>query len=130
MLVTVTILAAFVAYHVNWIRERHRLLSDANRAKLAKRIPTSVFSSEAMRAPGLLWLFGESGWSVVTVVLDGPSDNELTEADLRRVATARHLFPEAEIDGIHFDPDDVPGRRLWGGLLPQAKSMRPPERTD
>jgi len=92
LLVGVTALAvsdAWVAYNLNWIRQRHDALSRASH--LAG--PT--------RATGLLWLFGEQGYTEIDVVFttkDTAAEGALLES--KRIAD---LFPEAEAISVYGD---------------------------
>jgi hypothetical protein len=79
MFVVVTVVAIFVAYHVNWIRQRHEFL----------KTEVATFPSQSRpSAPGLLWMFGEKGVPNLTVL--HPAD----------FVTAESLFPEATLDRI------------------------------
>ena len=102
MFVVVTVLAAFLAYHVNWIRQRHRLLAEEALRHETARWPFEE-EYDGQRAPGLLWLFGERGLKSVELMIDGQEEGRLTERDLVRLDQAASLFPEADITGFHLD---------------------------
>ncbi|HEY1600487.1 MAG TPA: hypothetical protein VGG64_12850 [Pirellulales bacterium] len=106
MSVVVTVVATFLAYHVNWIRQRHAFLTEEG--DRFARIPVEEFalasafiSPQRMPAPGMLWLFSEDGLEYLSVIVEAASRTELTSEDLNRQALATRLFPEAEI-GFYF----------------------------
>lgn len=111
MLAVVTVVAVFVGYHVNWIRQRHAL-------KGAKWIVMSP-NDEAItgwpvpKAPGLLWLFGEEGVTQLTVEVDATTHDAVTDYDLRLVREARRLFPEAMQIGIGHNVFGKPNTHFW-----------------
>lgn len=79
-----TLLACFLAYQLNWIRQRRELIKTG----VVETYETPSEKSVAKRAPGLLYLFGEPGYHNVSVyMLD--DDPEL--------ARVRELFPEAAV---------------------------------
>jgi hypothetical protein len=85
------LLAVFVAYHANWIRQRHEVLTRCDVAKYS----WTEFDAP-IKAPQLLWLFGEQGYADIWVRFESDhprSTNGDEEAELRRV---RALFPEAQ----------------------------------
>jgi hypothetical protein len=53
MFVAVTVFAVFVGYHLNWIRQRHEFHRSVD--------AIWRFPDPESTAPGLLWMFGESG---------------------------------------------------------------------
>ena len=61
LFVVVTVLAVFIAYHANWIRQRHTYLQDHPGAADELATPRST------SAPGLLWIFGEPGQRNIAV---------------------------------------------------------------
>ena len=79
------LLAAWIAYQLDWIRQRREFMS---------KLPTNNFAyqedlSHPVRAPGMLWLFGESGKRRFRSVNTPGSDPETNQI--------KALFPEAEI---------------------------------
>jgi len=113
LFVVVTVLAVFIGYHVNWIRQRHDFL----KAETIAREATGDYSSGIeIPAPAVLRLFGETGWSGVFIVVDGPSARELTELDIQKLARARSLFPESVICGSCSGHDNS-GLGGWRGPL-------------
>lgn len=83
MLVAMTVLAVFLWYHVNWIQQRRAALEDGWIAEYSTAtLPTPS-------APGLLWLFGEQGYSYL--IVDATAEHPAAAAE------ASPLFPEAVI---------------------------------
>lgn len=83
LLVLMTLFALFFWYHISWIRQRHAAVSEG----WIELRPDPTRS--APRAPGLLWLFGEPGYTDVEV----RGGYELPQ---RRFAAFK-LFPESSI---------------------------------
>jgi hypothetical protein len=95
MLLLVTVVAAFLAYHVNWIRQRRDFLKLNNATALEHdftREDPELW--EPVSAPGLLWLFGEEGQCGLRIVIM----DEAANADDRD--KAQRLFPEAIIKPV------------------------------
>jgi len=80
ILVLMTLLAVWCAYSVNWIRQR--------RALIESELTTG--RGDYTRAPGLLFLFGEPGYSDLHI--------DLEEGD-PGIAPIRAIFPEAQCHG-------------------------------
>jgi hypothetical protein len=95
MFVVVTVFAVFVAYHVNWIHQRHELLA-SERDDFGLWPPQMVEMKEA-RPPSLLWIFGEPGYNVVEVIVNDSPEDAITESELDTLRHAQRLFPESEI---------------------------------
>lgn len=89
MLVLMTLLAMFLAYHLNWIRQRQQLIDSG----LATPTIRGMLTTDVRQAPGLLPLFGAQGYFRVQVDL-GHDDPEM--------ARVRGLFPEAKCVGYMF----------------------------
>ncbi|HEY2839127.1 MAG TPA: hypothetical protein VGJ26_08265, partial [Pirellulales bacterium] len=70
MFVVVTLLALFVADNVTWISDRREFLAEEQANRTADGI-TVLGSPEEVRAPGLLWLFGERGLMNVEMGIEG-----------------------------------------------------------
>ena len=87
------LLAGWLVYELNWIRQRHAFLAK-NEALRLSRVGVGSTSESDLKAPGLLWLFGETG-NFVVVCVEGSSVDSLTEADLETIREAKRLFPEA-----------------------------------
>jgi hypothetical protein len=77
----VTLVAVWMGWSFNWIRQRREFVRPGNELG-------AVVSTGSVRAPGLLWLFGEQGAQVVLLFTDNESDFE----------RARRLFPEAHVE--------------------------------
>jgi hypothetical protein len=110
LFVVVTVVAVFLAYHINWIRQRDNFIVDelaAYKRSHPSRDPWPVRNSKGVsglrshRAPGALWLFGEEGLVNVNVRVDGLPAEGLSVRDWERIQLARRLFPEAGISTIH-----------------------------
>lgn len=101
LFVMVTLAAVFVAYHVNWIQQRHEFLR-------SNPIPEPLWGRGEGLAPGLLGMFGESEYHTVWVAVALSSERPvgvLSESDEREIRRAQRLFPEAEV--LHyFRPKD------------------------
>lgn len=70
----VTLIACWLGYSTNWIRQRHQLMANVG-----------VVTSEPGVAPMGLWLLGEQGFGSIDCLM---------ESD---VNAFRKLFPEAEV---------------------------------
>lgn len=81
MLLLVTVVACWIGYEVNWIRQRHAASADWT-------------ATEGFGPPGLLWLFGEKGYSDLERMTFDRSLTAVEEAELKRV---KQLFPEANV---------------------------------
>ena len=86
LLVTVVgLLAGWVVYQLDWIRQRHETLQRASHL------------GGPTRAPGLLWLFGEQGYREIDIVFD---PNKQT-GEARASKQVSDLFPEAEAVSVY-----------------------------
>jgi hypothetical protein len=108
------LIAAFLAYHVNWIRRRHEALavlvvpSVSNSGQLGSKGPRTE-TYPVIDAPGMLWMFGERGYIILNYDFDfelGPHARPLTQAENYEVERVRVLFPEAKIDGYAWGPEN------------------------
>jgi hypothetical protein len=84
LFVLVTLVAAWLGYSVNWIRERRAALETHNIGH------DDIFSPRPAQiplAPGGLWLLGERGIAFIIVQGDGKTKEQLAR-----------LFPEAHIE--------------------------------
>jgi hypothetical protein len=86
MFVVVTVVAIFLGYHVNWIRQRREFLRDR---PLLNPYDSFLMSGKPVtpEAPGLLWLFAERGTNLILIPSDNPNDKQV----------AQELFPEAVV---------------------------------
>jgi len=110
LFVMVTAVCCFLAFELNWIRQRHEVMS---RAWVE---PWGGFTPTPRSAPNLLWLFGEFGCSRVCLEFETDFDRDstpglsfrrcsLTPAEEDEVRLARRLFPEADqVFGITLAP--------------------------
>ena len=102
MFVVVALAACWLAYEANWIRQRREVVADFPRWQVFKGQPGTVMAQPS--APGLLWLFGESGYAAATlVVIVDDSMDPLDESSLPVEAKgalerAAQLFPEAVVE--------------------------------
>ena len=89
MLVLTTLLAIFLAYHLNWIRQREQLINSG----FATPAIRGMMPWDTRRAPGLLFLFGVQGYFRVQVDLkhDDPG-----------MARVQSVFPEAKCVGFTY----------------------------
>ncbi len=106
LLVIVALLAVFLAYHVNWIRERRALIAKHKELSEWYGQPMQIAAVSVIPrdGPGLLWMFGER--KIIQLSLIGPYEPTGAEGtwtaspgppkhpDYQR---ARRLFPEADI---------------------------------
>ena len=110
LLLVVTAVAVFLAYHLNWIQQRHALI--ARQKMLVKEygqpeMQVSAISVKSRDGPGLLGLFGER--AVIQLILIGPYEptgppgtttvlpHPPKHPDYQR---ARQLFPEVPASQI------------------------------
>jgi hypothetical protein len=112
LLLLITVFAAFLAYHVNWIRERHAIVNSASDPKVLSYSfdPQDPFGDVAPRsAPGLLGLFSEEGYHDIVIFfpfgVNGDSRRrhnreQLTPAELAEVRRVQLIFPEAAVRGV------------------------------
>ena len=108
--------AAFVAYHVNWIRERHAIINntwaeETRALSMDYRDNLDSCMGEALPsppAPGLLWLFDELGYGQILVwfgKLSPDRGRQLTPEELSSLKQIERLFPEAKVVGMpHIYP--------------------------
>jgi hypothetical protein len=118
LLLLVAILAAFLAYHLQWIRSRQQRVNDPKLLFVVENRQSFV------RAPGLLWLFGEQGWALIEVEVEGPTLAQLSDADLRKGRDVRRLFPEAEIRARHIVEHNDRFTRTWYAPFPWTPEMQ------
>lgn len=111
MFLLVMVLAAFMAYHVNWIRDRQAVLNQASAVSKAPRPPhfgtmgswpssTLPEPEPQPKAPGLLWFFGEEGTAAITLEFTsqiGYSPDDLGDNDRKELDRVKRLFPEAKV---------------------------------
>jgi hypothetical protein len=116
MFLLLTFVAAPLAYHLHWIRQRHQFLVFVDRNNHNQVLgewvnPAIPRNSKTPRAPWLLWLFGEPHQSQIVVSIDNPDPAAAGEEAQERMQTAKRLFPEATINTLYMDPN---GRTVSG----------------
>jgi len=105
MFVVVTLAAVFVAYHVNWVRQRRAAHAGADWYRIYFDQEWFVRATPKPRAPGVLWLFGERGHHQLLLSFGRePAEGfyyynrELTPLELAEVNRIKRLFPEARVE--------------------------------
>lgn len=95
LFIVVTVLACWLGYELNWIRQRHEVAAGAT---VSRSVSSRTGLPEKRTAPGLLWLFGEHGY--VDVILRFPHrvGDELTPSEEAELQRAEKLFPEADVN--------------------------------
>jgi hypothetical protein len=105
-------ICGWIGYEVSWIQQRHAFLQSQSAVWESTGVSTqsakwhlvtapSERNQESPKAPGLLWLFGETGVPAIDLLIR----DELAERDVRRVRydrdgsflRAKQLFPEATV---------------------------------
>lgn len=102
LMIVVTILATFLGYHVNWIRQRHKFLVEVDRSADGRYFPLA--RSRPTQAPGLLWLFGERPCDCVTVSINDTANEGLNGDSQHLLKRAKRLFPEAALSTMYVSP--------------------------
>jgi hypothetical protein len=111
LFVLITACAIFFGWELHWKNQRHEYLKTHKGFNAATRL----------RAPGLLWLFGELG--VNQVVVESPGFGEMSAKRLYNdhappeAVAARNLFPEAAIIVVE-------GETVWEGWQPGTEWKR------
>ena len=95
------LVAGWVDYSLNWIRQREELLSK-QRARASQTGYIGSFFCDpppvARYAPGLLWVFGEKPHSQVELVFLADSGRQKpNDLEQKEIKLARQLFPEAMV---------------------------------
>jgi hypothetical protein len=87
---------AWVAYSLNWIRERHFVLihKDGAAMEMKPGLWLADKPNGPNSSPGGLWLFGEKGILMITLYPEEP------DAEVDRV---KKLFPEADVSRYPLD---------------------------
>jgi hypothetical protein len=116
MFVVVTVFAAYIGYYVNWIHQRHAFLAEEEEAREAASFGGDQPIQQSP-PPSVLWLFGETGWEVVRVVVQGCDETKLTNDDIRRATLAKRLFPESQIYALHYCRTKRGSHTWMGGIL-------------
>jgi hypothetical protein len=132
LFVIVTVSAAWIGYELNWIRQRHELISrQAHLLFTSQEVDARDEGSIAWAieqvsgdrvapvtptvAPGLLGLFCERGLNDLALTVQIDESNKLSRSSLAEIARAKRLFPEAKIslfcrssDGTGMQEVDMP----------------------
>src|SRR5438552_1939151 len=103
LFVVVTLLCVWLAWEVNWIRQRHALLA-SHKVFLFDELVGPTPKDTPPPAPGMLWLFGETGvqnmvvWTVDRSDAGLPLDSDLEAFRMSdEYRLAGRLFPEAHL---------------------------------
>jgi hypothetical protein len=108
--VVVALFSGWIAYQLNWIRQRHALMARHSKmvAVVSNRFPTTeeveigdrvAIGKPTCSTPGQLWLFGESAVPQITFhFLSTKGQTKPSDSEMNEVQLARRLFPEAEIE--------------------------------
>ena len=94
LLIALAIFACWLAYEVHWIQQRHAALASGH---FTTESPTGT--PAAVRAPGLLWLFGEPGYESISITIpkgDQRDSMDLSPSEKLELERVSRLFPEAE----------------------------------
>ena len=111
MLVVWTLVAIFLAYYLNWRYERRAAIEDGWIAEVHNYwTPDDPY----IAAPSLLGLFGEHGYSRLTVILGSDDDP--------RLSAAASLFPEASLRP--WVGEIPPKHRRWPNNLPWVNHVQ------
>ncbi|HEY2837993.1 MAG TPA: hypothetical protein VGJ26_02510 [Pirellulales bacterium] len=97
MFVVVTLAAAFVAYHANWIRQRREIQYEIQDDGVPRLM--ALNGNHCPIAPGLLWMFGESGTEAIIIFPTGQDIDAVVKA------RAQRLFPESTVEIIGETPE-------------------------
>jgi len=124
LFVLITLIACWLGYELNWIRQRHDFITEetANCESLRQRGHKDVFTVSSVgpgKSPALLWLFGEPRLDYLAFVVESrmPADmrkalekmNADSELDRQREAEASS--GGAQSSGLTF---------TTGGFMPQV----------
>jgi hypothetical protein len=103
LLVGLTLLALIFtwgAYNLSWLRQRRAVIEDFQN--------WSTLDWEPMpSAPGLLWIFGEKGYAVLTRTVHVNHGTEATDEVYEEMRRIQVLFPESSIELAVFSKDQV-----------------------
>lgn len=133
LFVVVTVVCCWLGYHLNWIAQRHAFLADETLVRERHPDPAHASMSAGIawrdpqaprRAPGMLWIFGEGGWTSFGVLVQSRSVDDLTDHDWDRISDARSLFPESEVIAVHVWDTSHAGivsSRVKGSIPPKVR---------
>ena len=111
----VAVVAAWMTYQLNWIRQRHELI-------LRPNVEAPVWATQPPSwpaAPGMLGLLGEKGRHQIDIVVDLPIaaegkipiDRQRSADEQALLEHAKALFPEAEVTEVSLAYMRAIGRR-------------------
>ena len=133
LFVVVTVFACWLGWELNWIKSRRQMIDNYEAIILDEnpRIMTAWISrgNKPPRAPGLLWLLGESGVAQLRVVIkeERAGDGGNNSDSHQRMERARRLFPEAEIS-YHVRDIEVKDIEFLNNAMPVPPTLRPKHR--
>jgi hypothetical protein len=87
MLVIVTLLSGFLAYHANWIRQRREVI---------RKVELNYDNSHAS-PPGLLWMFNEQGYKSLCLRFGPTLGRPLSSVEDAEISRVQRLFPESVV---------------------------------
>jgi len=100
MFVIVTLFGCWLGYELNWIRQRDALVAKNQALDLKvehEEGAWALLTFKTLRAPGLLWMFGEEPLSDLEIIFIGDGQRPLTAEEQRELERAKNLFPEATV---------------------------------
>jgi hypothetical protein len=96
LIVFLCAMACWLYLKIDWIRQRRSVVE----GRCGYAVGTNTVHP-APSAPGMLWLFGENGYELITIKFDGVEGADLTSDQQKEVNRVRKLFPESsEIRGL------------------------------
>ena len=90
LFVLVTLVALWVGWSMNWIRQRRYVIAHSVGWQ------TDGKTDEPVTAPAFLWLFGEPGYSKIWVMFGPDNPRKITDAEKAFANSFAKLFPESE----------------------------------
>src|SRR5580698_7016176 len=98
--IILTALAVLMGYEMNWIVARRAVAARERPASVPEWLykwSASSVPNDRRSAPGLLWLFGEPGYTRVVIRVDDLNYHDVNSAGHARVEETLKLFPEADV---------------------------------
>ena len=87
ILVTMTLFALFLGYHLSWIQQRRTAIASGS-----INLEEDAFAPSLRLGPGLLWMFGERGYEYIEL------KGGVNQVEAERF---KGIFPEANIYWIN-----------------------------